>query len=172
MLMLLAIPAMAQIRSVDLTASGLTCSMCSKAIYKALTAVPFVKQVDVDIDKSIYNIQFKDREKVVLDDVKNAVTGAGFSVASMKVTANIEKTDLLDDAHINLGGSTFHFVHVNKQTIGGTVSLRMVDKNYLPKADYNKYRKYTKMKCFETGYMEACCPKDKSLEKRIYHVTL
>ena len=166
------VPALAQIKSASLTASGLTCSMCSKAIYKAITAVPFVQAVIVDIDKSTYSIQFKDGEKVVLDDIKNAVTGAGFSVAAMQVTAIVEKADVADDAHLSIGGSTFHFVHVNKQTLQGAVTLTMLDKNYLPKADYNKYHKYTKMKCFETGYMGDCCPKDKTLSNRIYHVTL
>jgi copper chaperone CopZ len=171
-LLLLNMGAMAQIKSAKLTASGLTCSMCSKAIYKALTAIPFVKEVTVDIDKSIYTIQFKEGEAVVLDDIKNAVTGAGFFVASMQVMATIDKTEIFDDAHVNLGGSTFHFMHVNKQVLQGDVALTMLDKNYLPKATYNKNRQYTKMKCYETGYMGSCCPKDKTLQNRIYHVTL
>lgn len=172
MLLLVTAPAMAQIKSAALTASGLTCSMCSKAIYKALSAVPFVKEVSVDLDKSTYTIHFKEGDKVVLDDVKNAVTGAGFSVASMTVTVQTDNQEVADDSHINIGGSTFHFVHVNKRNLQGEATLTVLDKNYLPKAEYNKYRKYTKMKCYETGYMEACCPKEKSPEKRIYHVTL
>ncbi len=171
-LLVLTMPAMAQIKSATLTASGLTCSMCSKAIYKALSAVKSVKEITVDIDKSSYTILFKEGENIVLDDIKNAVTGAGFSVASMQVVAAIDKQEIADDSHVNIGGSTFHFVHVNKQLLQGDATLTILDKNYLPKAEYNKYHKYTKMKCYETGYMNSCCPKDKKLENRIYHVTL
>ncbi len=171
-MLVLTMPTMAQIKSASLTASGLTCSMCSKAIYKALSAVSSVKEVTVDIEKSTYAIQFKEGEKIVLDDIKNAVTGAGFSVESMQVTAAIDKQDVADDTHVNIGGSTFHFVHVNKQTLQGDATFRLLDKNFVSKAEYNKYHKYTKMKCYETGYMNSCCPKDKKLENRIYHVTL
>ncbi len=167
-----ALPAIAQIKSATLTASGLTCSMCSKAIYKALVAVPFVQSVTVDIDNSSYAIQFKEGEKIILDNVKNAVTGAGFSVAAMQVTANIAPTEVANDTHIDIGGSTFHFVHINKQVLQGLVSFTMLDKNYLPKTEHAKNRKYTKMACYETGYMASCCPGTKSPDKRVYHVTL
>ncbi len=42
------------IKKVSLVASGLTCSMCSKAIFKALTKLDFVEEVKVDIAKSMY----------------------------------------------------------------------------------------------------------------------
>src|SRR6187401_816631 len=74
--LLLAISSFAQIKSATLSASGLTCSMCSKAIYKALGKVSFVKSVDADIEGSKYQITFKDGAVIVLDDLKKAVEGA------------------------------------------------------------------------------------------------
>ena len=73
-LLAFSIPAIAQIKSASLTASGLTCSMCSKAIYKSLLQVPTVKVVRVDIKNSKYNIEFKEGTNVVLDDIKKAVS--------------------------------------------------------------------------------------------------
>jgi len=166
------ITASSQIKSATLIASGLTCSMCSKAIYKALLKVPFIKSVEPNVEKSTFTIQFKDGDKVVLDDVKKAVENAGFSVASMQVTASFSNAEVYNDAHINIGGSTFHFLNVTKQTLQGDKTFTIVDKNYLPIAEHKKYGKYTKMKCFEAGVMESCCPKDQITSKRIYHVTL
>jgi copper chaperone CopZ len=71
------------IKKVTLTASGLTCSMCSKAIFKALTKLDFVEEVKVDIEKSIYILTFKTGKKVDIDQIKLAVTGAGFGVQSL-----------------------------------------------------------------------------------------
>ena len=51
--LLITVAASAQIKSVSLQASGLTCSMCSKAIYKSLSAISFVQSVDSDIKNSI-----------------------------------------------------------------------------------------------------------------------
>ena len=59
-LLIASAPLMAQIKSASLTASGLTCSMCSKAIYKALLKVPEIKGVSVDVEKSVYKVTFKE----------------------------------------------------------------------------------------------------------------
>lgn len=79
------------IESVSLTASGLTCSMCSKAIYKSLQKVPSVSKVDVDIENSVYNIFFKKDQEVNLKALEQAVTDAGFSVAKMIVNKSPKK---------------------------------------------------------------------------------
>src|SRR5690606_16287106 len=113
---LFTVSSFAQIKSATLTASGLTCSMCSKAIFKALGKVSFVKAVDADIEGSNYNITFKDGDNIVLDDLKKAVENAGFSVAALKVTAHFPPVTIANDAHIEYGGSTYHFLGVDNQT--------------------------------------------------------
>jgi len=73
----------AEIKKVTLVASGLTCSMCSKAIFKALTKLDFVDEVKVDIEKSKFVLSFKSGKTVVIDQIKSAVADAGFSVQSL-----------------------------------------------------------------------------------------
>ncbi len=171
-LLFLSAPAFAQIKSATLTASGLTCSMCSKSIYKAISKIPYIQSVDVDVEKSSYTMQFKANEKVELDDIKKAVQDAGFSVASLEVTASFANEDIFNDAHITLGGSAFHFMNVSKQTLNGDKTFKVIDKNFVPLKEYKKNGKYTKMKCYETGVMGSCCSKNSTEAKRIYHVTI
>ena len=71
------------IKKVSLVASGLTCSMCSKAIFKALTKLDFVDEVKVDIELSKFVLTFKSGKTVVIDQIKSAVADAGFSVQSL-----------------------------------------------------------------------------------------
>ena len=71
------------IKKVSLVASGLTCSMCSKAIFKALTKLDFVEEVKVDIEQSKFILTFKSGKTVVLDQIKSAVADAGFGVQSL-----------------------------------------------------------------------------------------
>ena len=162
----------AQVNSATLVASGLTCSMCSKSIFKALEKVPFVEKVDVDIERSSYSISFRKGDEVVLDDLKKAVEDAGFFVASLKVKAAFANTEVYNDAHVSVGGIPFHFVSVPKQVLNGDREIIIVDKNFLSAKERNKYAKATKMKCFETGIVGECCPKNGSKSNRIYHVTI
>ena len=73
----------AEIKKVTLVAAGLTCSMCSKAIFKALTKLDFVDEVKVDIEQSKFVLTFKSGKTVVIDQIKSAVADAGFSVQSL-----------------------------------------------------------------------------------------
>jgi len=171
-LILISASSFAQIQSASLKASGLTCSMCSKSIFKSLQKVSFIQDVKVDIEGSGYELKFKPGSQVVIDDVKKAVEKAGFSVASMKVTANFPKTTIENDAHIALNGTNLHFLNVPQQTIQGEKTFTVVDKNFLPAKDNKKYSQYTKMTCFQTGMMAACCTKGSQPTGRIYHVTL
>ena len=49
----------AQVTKVSLQASGLTCSMCSNAINKALKSLDFVDKVEADIKNYTFEILFK-----------------------------------------------------------------------------------------------------------------
>ncbi len=172
MLLVWSMPVFAQIKSATLTASGLTCSMCSKAIYKALLKVPAIKSVEPNVEESTFSITFKDGVDIAPDEVKKAVEDAGFSVASMQLTASFSGVEVYNDVHITISGNTFHFLNVARQTLHGDKTFTIVDKSYLPLSAHKKYGKYTQMKCFETGNREACCPQDKVTRKRIYHATI
>lgn len=158
-------------QSATLVASGLTCSMCSKAIYKALEKVPYVAGITVDIEKSSYEITFKPGMDIEPDEMKKAVEDAGFSVASMKVTTKLGGEKLENDAHVTISGATYHFVKVPDQVVKDRVTLTLIDKNYLPAKERKRYAKYTTMKCFETGVAEPCCDHH-GKTNRIYHVTI
>lgn len=49
----------AQVKKVNLRASGLTCAMCSKAVFKSLSDIPFVEKIQVDIQQSTYEVFLK-----------------------------------------------------------------------------------------------------------------
>jgi len=146
----------AQIKSATLTASGLTCSMCSKSIYKSVTRLPFVKDVVADVEKSSFEITFNQGSNISLDDVKKAVQDAGFSVASLTAVVTFNNAQVQDDAVITAGMATFRFINVAKQTISGDKTIKVIDKNFLPLKEYKKYGGH----------------KDDNASKRIYHVTL
>jgi copper chaperone CopZ len=161
----------AQISSASLTASGLTCSMCSKSIYKALSQLDAVQSVSVDLDKSVFTINFKPNVIITPDDIKKAVTDAGFAVASLKITANFPATEVENDKHIQFEGATYHLLNVSKKSISGVITFTVLDKNFVTNAEFRRNKKFTKMKCYETGRAESCCHSGVAPGSRIYHIT-
>jgi copper chaperone CopZ len=162
-LLLISLQGQGQIRSANLQASGLTCAMCSKAVYKALSGVAFVEKVNADIENSSYDLTFKPGSKVNPDALSKAVIDAGFSVSRLKLTNNFDNTKIQNDTHISLNEQSFHFLNVTPQTLTGTKTITLVDKNFVSAKDYKKFGKLTSMKCYESGMMEG---------GRVYHVTL
>ena len=173
LLMVFGIGAKAQINKVSLQASGLTCSMCSKAVKTALEEVSFVEKVQVDIKNQLYNLSFKEGSKVDFDALNKAVTDAGFSVAAMKVTATVPASKLEKDEHLKIGDQTFHFLNASNQNVEGQVSFSVVDKGFVTAKEFKKYAAMSKMACVQTGRMAKCCATEGTAENsRIYHVII
>ena len=151
-----------QVKQANLRASGLTCAMCSKAIYKSLTAIPFVEKVNVDIQKSTYDIQFKPGSEVDFDALGRAVIDAGFSVASLDVTTNLQDVKVKKGSKVTWGNYVLQFVNVPDQTLSGEKIIKLIDKNFVSKEAYKKYA-LAGINSYKTGFDNG---------KRIYHVTL
>ena len=162
-----------QVTKVSLQASGLTCSMCSKAVKSALEAVSFVDKVQVDIKSQQYNITFKNGSAVDIDALAKAVEDAGFSVARLKVTADVPNVAVAKDEHIKIGDQYFHFLNAKGQSLNGSTTFTIVDKAFVPAKEFKKYSTASKMECVQTGRAAACCTSDGAAEQaRIYHAII
>ncbi len=165
--------AQAQFSKASLQASGLTCSMCSKAVKTALEKVSFVEKVQVDIKNQQYNLTFKQAETIDFDALGKAVEDAGFSVASLQVTASVNNLHVKKDDHVQIGGKTFHFLSAKGQPLNGEVTFSIVDKSFVSAKEFRKYASLTKMACVQTGQMAKCCAAETSPEAyRIFHVII
>jgi copper chaperone CopZ len=163
----------AQITSGKLQASGLTCAMCSKAVYNALSAVPYVEKVQPDIQQSTYQLTFKSDVSVDPDLLARAVTDAGFSIAKLQLTGQFPETSVGKDTHVTLYNQVYHFVNVNAQVLKGKQTFTFLDKSFLLPKEHKKYAQYTKMACYNTGIRQSCCPPAGAAQSaRVYHVTL
>ncbi len=163
----------AQFSKASLQASGLTCSMCSKAVKDALQGVNFVEKIQVDIKNQQYNLTFKTGAEVNLDALSKAVIDAGFSVAALKVTANVDAIKATKDAHVLIGNQYLHFLNGTGQQLTGPVTFSVVDKGFVSSKEAKKWSAASNMPCVQTGKMEACC-KGEGVDAatRVYHVII
>lgn len=171
-LFFLAFGASAQVQEARLQASGLTCSMCSKAVLNALQKITFVQKVDVDIDKQEYNLTFKEGAAVDPDALSGAVEDAGFSVAKLDLVAKVEPQKLDKDKHVTIGGKTYHFLNARGQELPATATFKVVDKSFVSEKEFKKVSGLSTMACVKTGKMETCCTKTSGAAARVYHVML
>lgn len=163
----------AQFTRASLQASGLTCSMCNNAIYKALKALPFVASVESNIKNATFDISFRKDAAVEIDALKSAVEDAGFFVASFKLTGDFDNVSIANDKHVAIGDRHFHFLDVTDRVLNGQQTITVVDKGFLPAKSFKKFSAATKMSCIQTGKAGSCCAKDGVSEStRIYHVTI
>ena len=153
----------AQIKSVTIQASGLTCSMCSNSIFKALKTLGFVDKVEANIKNSSFNITFKKDTQIDFDKLKAKVEDAGFSVAKFTVIMNVEKLTISNDTHVNVGNDVFHFLNVKDKVLSGDQAIRILDKGFVSAKEFKKNSSLTKMACYKSGEENG---------KRIFHVTI
>jgi copper chaperone CopZ len=165
--------AQAQVTKASLQASGLTCSMCSKAVYQALSAVPFVEKVQVDIKNQQYNLTFKPGTTVDFDALSKAVQDAGFSVAALRVTAHVDSLMAQKDTHVQIGSQYFHFLNASGQSLSGEATFNIVDKDFVTAKEFKKWSAASKMACVKTGRAANCCAKDGlAANAHVYHVII
>lgn len=163
----------AQFSRATLQASGLTCALCTKAINKSLEQLSFVEEVKPDIATSSFLIKFKPQADIDIDALRNGVEDAGFSVAKLELTGNFDKVAIANDRHVQWKGKVFHFLKVPSRELEGEQVIRLVDKHFLPAAEFKRYSALTQLTCVQTGKAGHCCTKDNTnTATRIYHVTI
>ncbi|HEV8284391.1 MAG TPA: heavy-metal-associated domain-containing protein [Chitinophagaceae bacterium] len=129
----------AQFTKASLEASGVTCSLCSKAIKKALEGLSFVQEVKVNVKAQDYNLVFKENSTVHFNDIQKAVEDAGFSIASLKVTCYFDNVKLQKDENIRIGDQTFNFLNGNNEILNGEKTFTIIDKSFLTPKAFKKY---------------------------------
>ena len=129
-LFIIATSANAQIKSAEVLASGLTCSMCSKAIFKALSSLPFVDTIEVNIETSVYQLNFKKDSAVKIESIRDAVYDAGFAIAKLSITANWKDKNAIKDLVFNDLGYQFQWQTKSNKMLSNTQKVFIVNKDF------------------------------------------
>jgi copper chaperone CopZ len=172
--LLAALPASSQVTGARLQASGLTCAMCARSVYKNLETLPFVDSVDTDLEQSAFLLSFKEGATVDADQIRKRVEDAGFSVASLHLKASLPGKATGTDGHITLSGRTYHILTPSASGGEGERSLLVVDKSFLPAREGKKYAALSTAPCFLTGHSGGKCCEASGVPagQRVYHLSL
>ncbi|WP_461094493.1 heavy-metal-associated domain-containing protein [Spirosoma gilvum] len=132
--------ARAQITKVNLRADGLTCSMCSNAINKALRTLDFVEDVKADLKTYSFSISFKPGSSIDFDQIKDKVEDAGFFVSSFSAFITFNHVQIKAKEPVKLGEKTFWFTNTEEQTLDGVKELKVLNKGFVSSKEFKKIR--------------------------------
>ena len=128
----------AQVTKVSLQASGLTCSMCSNSINKALKTLDFVHRVDADIKTYTFEILFKANSTVDFDLIKKKVENAGFTVSGFVATILFNNVQVINSEPVTIEDKMFLFVNIKDRTLNGVKEVRVLDKGFVSPQEYKR----------------------------------
>jgi copper chaperone CopZ len=151
----------AQITKAELTATGLTCSMCSKATYKQLISIPEVEKVETDLNKTAFILHFKKGSSVNVGDLKQKVEDAGFSVGELVVVFNFNNQKAENNSSFTRDNITYTFMDSKPGVLTGEVKVKVLDKGFVTEKEYKKLQKLAKQ-----------YPSYATVNNNLYHIKL
>lgn len=135
----------AQISKVEIAATGLTCSMCSNAIYKQLKTIRGIDTVMTDLNKNLFIVHIKPNMPLTPQIFREKVEAAGFFIGSMELLMSLPVTEISD----NLKVGQYTFIDSKAKTETGEIRVRVLNKGYVTTKEYNKLlRQYNKYPSF------------------------
>jgi copper chaperone CopZ len=133
--------AKSQVNKVTLQASGLTCSMCSNSINKALKTLDFVSAVDADVKTYSFEISFKPNSTVDFDLIRKKVEAAGFAVSAFYANVSFDHIPVKAGDLVAVQHQAFLFVDTQSQQLDGDKRIKILDKGFVSAKEY-KMSKY------------------------------
>lgn len=156
-----------QISKAALQVNGLTCSMCSKATETSLRSLGFIETITPDLNNNVFLLTFKAGEQVNVDQIRDKVQDAGFSVGDLSATINFEQTTIDDKGMAVAGGTAFQFINAKSKTLNGPVTARVVDKDFVPSSTFKKNASALNSPAYQTGRGVV-----QGKETRIFHLSI
>jgi copper chaperone CopZ len=123
----------AQVKKAEIIATGLTCSMCSNAIYKQLNTIVGVDSVLTDLNTNTFTVFLKPDNKYAPSLFKENIEKAGFFIGSLIVTVPGSVITGNADQFIPLGKGS----PLSEEEI----SIKIFDEGYVTQKEHKKYLK-------------------------------
>lgn len=156
-----------KIVSAEIQVNGLTCSMCSQATEKSLKTLDFIGAVTPDLNKNVFKVRFKTDRPVSVDQIKNKVEDAGFSVGSLTTEIDFDNVTIDASGQARVGNTIYRFVNAKSKTLDGPVKIAVIDKNFVPAAAFKVWSGKIVSDAYKTGTAVI-----QGKKVRIYHVNI
>ena len=127
-----------QLSKAEVQVNGLTCSMCSRATETSLKSLGFIDAVTPDLNRNLFILTFKTGQQVDIDQIKDKVTDAGFSIGELSATINFDQTKVNETGLAVVDGTVFKFINAKNQVLNGAVTAKVLDKDFISSSAFKK----------------------------------
>lgn len=128
----------AQVTGVSFQASGLTCSMCSNAIYKAVKTLDFVAGVETDVKTYTFTLTLKPKTLIDFEMIRRKVEAAGFFISRFIATVHFNNVALKKNEPALVGDKKFQFLDAAEQLVNGPREIRILEKGFVSARESGK----------------------------------
>ena len=137
----------AQIKSAMVGVNGLTCSACCRTVEMSIRKLPFVKDVQMNLDNTEGKIIFNNNSSVDIEKIAKAVTDAGFSVRYLSAAFLFTNVNISKGYCYNTGNYTLQFISPETKILNGESQIKFIGAEFLPKAEFNKLKSLLTNSC-------------------------
>ncbi len=130
LILLFSIKSNAQLLKIEIRATGLTCSMCSNAIFKQLQSIAGVDSLQTDLNTNTFIVILKKKNNLTPKIFKERVEKAGFFVGLFIVTAMPQTINQQNYVSLN-----------DKPINDATIRFQVLDKGYITDKEFKKLSK-------------------------------
>lgn len=118
----------AQIKRIEIKATGLTCSLCSNAIYKQLNTISEIDSICIDLNSTTFQITLKDNTNLNPEIFREKIEKAGFFIGYMEIISTLK---LLDNP-------SYQLIDSLPNTEVKFMRFQILNKGYTSKKEYTQ----------------------------------
>lgn len=118
--------AFAEIKEVEIGIDGLSCPFCVWGLKKQMKSIEAIEKLDISLKKSVASITLKGKSMLNVQDYKDAVKKAGFSVREIKIFADGRIVTYGDFLALNIPETNQLFIlsHAKELKVGTKVVIK------------------------------------------------
>lgn len=122
----------ASIQFVSIGVDGLTCSMCTRSVEMSIRKLDFVDSVVMDLENTNGKVYLQEGVSPDFRKLAKAVTDAGFSVRSMRISIDWNNLEPGDPC-FSIGQNTFQLIGNRSNLSQRKVELELLGEHFMPK---------------------------------------
>lgn len=136
----------ADIVKAQVLATGLTCSLCSKATFKQLNTIAEIDKIDVDVNNTSFILYFKKGTNINPALIKQKIEAAGFSVGNLELTV---ETNVINN-QFTLGSNIFTIINSDKKSLSKSFQVKVLNQGFVTTKEYKNLVKAKPQIAFST----------------------
>jgi copper chaperone CopZ len=140
-----------QYQRVEIGIDGFTCSMCGMSVENAIRKLPFVSDVEMDLNKNTAVVFFRSNREISILQVAEQVYASGFSIRSFQANYQFPSLTLQDHFVFQAGKEEFHFLNTGDMNINGLTTIIFLNKKLISRKDYSLWEEWIKKDVKKNG---------------------